>query len=162
MQTESFSQTHLEQLAQDPRNLVYHYEHDESAVKTRLGADEAKVLVNQVRQRYLEMIEKQSQLDDEQCRLQICSERDRWRQFAGDYKMIFKLVTNRNTPDHQFQHVLYMLYIMKQKEVGLYTEQQANALIQSYFLKHFTTKKTLAELKKEEQERTAGAAHVRQ
>lgn len=155
---EELTDQNLQRLAQNPENKVYQYVDDpEDAKRPRLGADDMRDYVKAIRKEYLRLRRVHPDWNDETIRNVIYKAKAKWNYFGKYYSQFFAMVTMREFETLQgpkamdvMKHVFQMIFIMKQMEVGMYTKQQADALIQRYFLEHFKTTKSLEQLKAEE------------
>lgn len=139
--TEWFTQKHLDELSQDPKNVVYQYSTDHSVASTikTFNADEAKTTVRNIRKRYLELRVEHKDWSDDKIRERICIENRTWKEFAKSYKSLFVCTTDQNTDESRMTHIFYILYMYKLKEIGTLSEKECNARVQAYMIKEFST-----------------------
>jgi hypothetical protein len=152
-----FNQNDINKLAEDPKNKVYTYTHDNpTAIFT---IDQQKKHIQDIRNMYLQTRKNSPDLSDIQIRKQIREENKNLDLFAENNGRIFDTCTSReSTPEH-INHIKYMLYLREQKENGAIDETTSQQMIQEYLVSKFKTEKTLeqykAELAKEKAEKKA-------
>jgi hypothetical protein len=137
--TEWLNQQQLQELAKDDKNRVYTYTHDKP--EHVMGADEVRDRIRNIRERYLHYRALHPEWDDDKIRHYICSEKYCYRDFAKSHSLNFMNTTNRDTDEKKMNYQYYMLYVKKQVELGMITEEQSRPMVQEYFLKE-SMKKT--------------------
>ncbi len=123
----------LQELAQDKRNRVFKYTHDQP--ERVMGADEARDRIREVRERYLALRSEHPEWEDDVLRHHICSEKYAWRQFAKTHNLNFVNATDRNTDEEKMKYQYYLLFVKKQVEMGQITVEQSRAMVNEYFLR---------------------------
>lgn len=142
--TEKLTEERLEQLAQDPNNVVYKYE-DKHDAEPALSADIARNIVREIRKRYGELRAEHPTWTDDRVRERLCVESKDWKAFATTHKMLFSKTTDRGTDEAQMKHVFYILFMHKQRETGALTPEECNKQVQEYMLRQFMTDKKAEE-----------------
>lgn len=135
-QTKTLSNTDLEQLSQDPSNVVYKYEYDASAVDTTLNASKCRELVGNIRQAFLNIRTTKPLMSDDDIRNWFCFTNWLWRGFAESHPSIFEKITNRNTDIYKMNIILYILLMQHQVETGKMTKKEGDKRVQEYVLKN--------------------------
>jgi len=131
--TEWLNRQQLEQLAQDKKNRVFAYTYDKP--EEIMPADQVRDRLREVRERYLALKSEHPEWEDDKLRHHICSEKFKWKSFARTHSLNFTNATSSDTNDEKMQYQYYMLYVKKQVEEGLITEEQSRAMVREYMLK---------------------------
>jgi hypothetical protein len=130
------SEDQIAKIAQDPKNIVYKYEHDQAT--TVYTAEQQTHYVNTIRHAYLQKRQQDSTWIDGKIRTAIRNEHKELHEFIKNNERIWLKLTDRATPDQEIKHIYFMIYVRLQMERGL-PKHQADALVQEYLVKNFNT-----------------------
>lgn len=126
---------HLKQLADDG-HLVYKYENVPQNSTDAETAEEYKNLVKEIRAFYLKLVEEHPTWSDEGCRREIIKTRKTWKNFSRRHSQndnnVFMKITNRKTGIRDMEAIFHFLFIRKQMEQGIISEEQAKGLVQAF------------------------------
>ena len=138
----------VENLANDPRNLVYTYVHDEP---TALFTSQQQIqMIQTIQCQYGDLRRNFPEATDDELRAKILathSKNNQLKLFVDNNPKIWMLCTNRDTTSDELNHIRYMLYLRTMQEQGKINEAEAQQLIQTYLLEKFKTGMSLAEYK---------------
>lgn len=133
--TEILSDKRLEELSNDPQNIVYQYEHD--TVDRVKPASEVKMLIHQLRETYFAARAAAPARSDTAIRNDILETSALFRDFEKTHPRFFDQCTDRDTTPEHMQSMFTMLNIRKLQEAGKYTEEQAQQLVSTFLLDRF-------------------------
>lgn len=136
------TQTDIDKLAENPSNLVYKFTTDSDAASIpRLTAEKARDCAKMLIEKYNQLKDEHPTWTDINIRNSlICT--DVFRMFKKAYPKFFDKCTDRNTTTEQISYVFYMFYMQSQIERGTISKQQANEMVQKYFLEKYARPKT--------------------
>lgn len=134
---EYLNQSQIQILAEDPKNQVYTYVHDEPTAK--FTAKEQLDLSSVIRIEYLKLRKEFAQYTDIQLREQILNSQPKLKLFADNNTRIVDTLTNRNSSEDHVNHIRYMIYLRCQVESGFITDIEAQQMIQDYLVRVFDT-----------------------
>jgi len=151
---ETIEDAHLEQLAENPKNLVYKWEDvpQEESERKKLPVYNLVRIVREIHDTYVKFEKRFHELNpttDEipekfLKHLRSCLKRDNaiYRKFSISHPTCFLNLTRPDPKGHVFQNVLNMVHIRGRLDDGsIPSVEHANGIVQAYFLEQCKKKK---------------------
>jgi len=141
------SEKKLQELAEDPANLVFHVDPatDGTAVDTTTVAPriaEVRDLAKQIRARMLVLRAELPSWSIDQIRNRLCRERTDWLEFAQRYggantsKFIWQVTTDPDAAIHDLKHVEHLFQVTEREQRGEINAEEAKTLVQYYAMQN--------------------------
>jgi len=140
------SEKKLQELAQDPKNLVFHVdpvtEANQPPTQTVPPIREVRDLAKQIRARMLVLRAELPTWSIDQIRNRLCRERQEWFEFAQRYggantsKFIWQVTTDPDAAIHDLKHVEHLFQVAEREQKGEITAEEAKTLVQYYAMQN--------------------------
>jgi hypothetical protein len=140
-----YNQDEISRLAQDPKNMVYQYVHDNPTAT--FTVQQQKTILSRLRPLYLQLRTTYPDWSDEKLRDQIKNTDAELQSFADNNERTFQLFTKHDATDDQLNHIRYMLYLREMQAIGCISDIQAQETIQNYLIQAHKTNMSLEEYK---------------
>lgn len=136
MEIHKITDEKLEQLANDPKNIVYRYT-DQKAPVTITSLPEVKNSVLELWAKFKE-IRNDRTLTYKQARnirVNLCKHDIKWRNFSASHPLIFDRVVDHRTGEKEIEALLYMICLKESEQSG--KSQKAKQQLQAYLMSKF-------------------------
>lgn len=137
---------HISKLAEDPKNIVYEYTHDEATVK--YNSQQQKELFEYIRLQYLNLRQHHPDWSDIRIREEMVKT-ENIKLFAENNGRIFDTCTSRDSTVDHLNHIRYMIYLRQQQELGNIDYATAQETVQNYLITQFKTNMSIQEYKEQ-------------
>ena len=112
--TQNFSQDQIQNLANDPRNIVCQYEFDEAPVVRK--SEEVRYLLEETLEKYVAKRQAQPTYCDKAIRREIIAENENLKEFEKTHGRIFEKFTDRNSTASDLEPIYLMLDLIAKRE----------------------------------------------
>jgi len=129
------SEAKLQELAEDPNNIVYRLQDDkEKPAENILTAQETRKMVQQIRYRARVLHEELPTWSVKQIQNKLCREKEEWAALARNdsWNRLWQKVSDFNAPPHEIKHVMHIIDVMEREEKKEITHEEAKQLVTFY------------------------------
>lgn len=139
------SEKKLQELAEDPANLVFHVEpelENQQPTQTVPPIREVRDLAKQIRARMLVLRAELPSWSIDQIRNRLCRERQDWFEFAQRYggpntsKFIWQVTTDPDAAIHDLKHVEHLFQVAEREQNHEINAEEAKTLVQYYAMQN--------------------------
>lgn len=132
---ELLTRQRLQELSNDPNNIVYEYVYDTPDNPKDSGC--VRELFKNLRNAHRELLEKHPTWTDENCRMELL-EVPRYVDFRQSHPKMFDAATSRDTTSEQIKYILYMIYMLEQQERKTINPYDATQQVKAFLIEKFS------------------------
>jgi hypothetical protein len=143
MDSVQLSEAKLRELAENPNNMVYHYQDqpDSAATPPVTSAQESRKMVQEIRYRCKALHEEYPEWTKQQIQNKLCRENPVWRNLSQTQNRLWQKISDFDAPPHEIKHVHHILTVMEREEKKEITHEEAKSLV-TFYLQQNVGKKT--------------------